>query len=83
MRRPVFSWVGIPWRSLPVGQLDRLDDTAFREFRDLLRRTIEIHQRLYREWPQLARTYREALPDITSPERWSKTFQASITDGAP
>ena len=23
--------------------------------RSLLRRTIEIHQRLYREWPQLAR----------------------------
>ncbi len=46
------------------------------EFRDLLRRTLEIHQRLYREWPKLAREYRSALPDITSPERWAKTFEA-------
>ncbi len=50
------------------------------EFRDLLRRTIEIHQRLYREWPELAQRYREALPEITSPERWRKTFEASVAD---
>ncbi|MGA9749632.1 MAG: glycosyltransferase [Nocardioides sp.] len=47
------------------------------EFKSLLARTIEIHQRLHREWPQLARRYREALPDITSPETWAKTFEAS------
>ncbi len=47
------------------------------EFGDLLRRTVEIHQRLYREWPTLARQYRQALPDITSPEQWAKTFEAS------
>ena len=51
------------------------------EFRDLLKRTVEIHQRLYREWPELARTYREALGDITSPEQWRKTFEASGGDG--
>ena len=34
------------------------------EFQDLLRRTVEIHQRLYREWPALARRYRQAMPDI-------------------
>jgi galactofuranosylgalactofuranosylrhamnosyl-N-acetylglucosaminyl-diphospho-decaprenol beta-1,5/1,6-galactofuranosyltransferase len=44
------------------------------EFSSLLRRTVEVHQRLYREWPQLARQYRRALPDITSPEQWAKTF---------
>jgi galactofuranosylgalactofuranosylrhamnosyl-N-acetylglucosaminyl-diphospho-decaprenol beta-1,5/1,6-galactofuranosyltransferase len=44
------------------------------EFKDLLRRTLEIHQRLYREWPELSRRYREALPDLVSPEQWSKTF---------
>jgi galactofuranosylgalactofuranosylrhamnosyl-N-acetylglucosaminyl-diphospho-decaprenol beta-1,5/1,6-galactofuranosyltransferase len=44
------------------------------EFGDLLRRTVEIHQRLYREWPALSRRYREALPEITSPEAWAKTF---------
>ena len=50
------------------------------EFRSLLRRTVEIHQRLYREWPELAARYREALPEIVSPERWAKTFEASVTD---
>jgi galactofuranosylgalactofuranosylrhamnosyl-N-acetylglucosaminyl-diphospho-decaprenol beta-1,5/1,6-galactofuranosyltransferase len=47
------------------------------EFQDLLRRTVEIHQRLYREWPSLARRYRQALPDIVSPEQWTKTFENS------
>jgi galactofuranosylgalactofuranosylrhamnosyl-N-acetylglucosaminyl-diphospho-decaprenol beta-1,5/1,6-galactofuranosyltransferase len=46
------------------------------EFRSLLRRTLEIHQRLYREWPRLAREYQQAMPEITSPERWTKTFEA-------
>ncbi len=50
------------------------------EFRSLLKQTLEIHQRLYREWPELARRYREALPEITSPERWRKTFDASASD---
>jgi galactofuranosylgalactofuranosylrhamnosyl-N-acetylglucosaminyl-diphospho-decaprenol beta-1,5/1,6-galactofuranosyltransferase len=56
------------------------------EFRDLLRRTVEIHQRLYREWPRLAREYRQALPDITSPDQWAKTFAAdaiSAAEGRP
>ena len=47
------------------------------EFKDLMRRTIEIHQRMYREWPELARRYREALPEITSPQQWRKTFDAA------
>jgi galactofuranosylgalactofuranosylrhamnosyl-N-acetylglucosaminyl-diphospho-decaprenol beta-1,5/1,6-galactofuranosyltransferase len=47
------------------------------EFRSLLARTIDIHQRLHREWPALAKRYRESLPDITSPETWRKTFEAS------
>jgi galactofuranosylgalactofuranosylrhamnosyl-N-acetylglucosaminyl-diphospho-decaprenol beta-1,5/1,6-galactofuranosyltransferase len=50
------------------------------EFGDLLRRTVEIHQRLYREWPTLARHYRQALPDIVSPEQWAKTFASSHPD---
>jgi galactofuranosylgalactofuranosylrhamnosyl-N-acetylglucosaminyl-diphospho-decaprenol beta-1,5/1,6-galactofuranosyltransferase len=53
------------------------------EFGDLLRRTVEIHQRLYREWPRLARDYRQALPDIVSPEQWAKTFEASATAPTP
>jgi galactofuranosylgalactofuranosylrhamnosyl-N-acetylglucosaminyl-diphospho-decaprenol beta-1,5/1,6-galactofuranosyltransferase len=44
-------------------------------FRDLLKRTIEIHQRFRREWPRLAAEYRAALGDITSPEAWEETFR--------
>ena len=50
------------------------------EFKSLLARTVEIHQRLHREWPQLAKRYREALPDITSPEAWHKTFEANAPE---
>ncbi len=45
------------------------------KFRDLLRRTLEIHARIRREWPQLAADYRAALGDITSPEAWDETFR--------
>ena len=44
------------------------------QFADLLRRTVEIHQRLYREWPRLAALYRDQLGEITSPQRWEKTI---------
>ena len=46
-------------------------------FRDLIRRTLEIHERLRREWPRLSALYREQLGDITSPEAWEKTFASS------
>ena len=51
------------------------------EFRSLLARTIDIHQRLHREWPSLAKRYRESLDDITSPDSWRKTFEASASEG--
>jgi galactofuranosylgalactofuranosylrhamnosyl-N-acetylglucosaminyl-diphospho-decaprenol beta-1,5/1,6-galactofuranosyltransferase len=49
-------------------------------FRDLIRRTLEIHERLRREWPRLSSIYREQLGDITSPEAWEKTFAASAEE---
>lgn len=49
------------------------------QFKDLFRRTIEIHERLYREWPTMAARYREGLGEITSPERWEATFVASTS----
>ncbi|HEX2892934.1 MAG TPA: glycosyltransferase family 2 protein, partial [Marmoricola sp.] len=48
------------------------------QFRDLLRRTLEIHERLYREWPALSQRYRDALADVTAPETWESTFAASM-----
>jgi len=43
-------------------------------FRDLLKRSAAIHERLYREWPQLSETYRSQLATVVSPERWAQTF---------
>ncbi|GAB3656407.1 glycosyltransferase [Nocardioides korecus] len=50
------------------------------QFRNLMRRTVEMHQRLHREWPRLAQQYREQLGDITSPQVWEKTFEASARE---
>ena len=47
------------------------------EFSNLLARTVDIHQRLYREWPRLSVEYKAALSDLTSVDRWSETFEAS------
>jgi galactofuranosylgalactofuranosylrhamnosyl-N-acetylglucosaminyl-diphospho-decaprenol beta-1,5/1,6-galactofuranosyltransferase len=44
-------------------------------FRDLMRKTLEVHERFRREWPRLAQEYRAALADITSPEAWEQTLR--------
>ncbi len=49
-------------------------------FRELVKRTVDLHERFLREWPQLAQQYRDALGDITSPEAWERTF-APWTEG--
>ena len=49
-------------------------------FRDLLKRSTAIHERLYREWPQLAETYRSQLATVVSPERWAQTFGIPAED---
>jgi galactofuranosylgalactofuranosylrhamnosyl-N-acetylglucosaminyl-diphospho-decaprenol beta-1,5/1,6-galactofuranosyltransferase len=45
------------------------------KFRELVKRTAELHRRLVREWPRLAEEYRAALPEVTSPETWEETFR--------
>jgi galactofuranosylgalactofuranosylrhamnosyl-N-acetylglucosaminyl-diphospho-decaprenol beta-1,5/1,6-galactofuranosyltransferase len=50
-------------------------------FFELLKRTLAIHRRLAFEWDDLAEQYRTALPQITSPDEWEKTF-APWLDGA-
>jgi galactofuranosylgalactofuranosylrhamnosyl-N-acetylglucosaminyl-diphospho-decaprenol beta-1,5/1,6-galactofuranosyltransferase len=53
-------------------------------FRQLLARSVAVHERLAQEWPRLARSYREALPDIASPQAWERTFAAARpADTAP
>ncbi|WP_244929540.1 glycosyltransferase [Nocardioides sp. W7] len=44
------------------------------QYRDQLKHTLEIHERMRREWPRLSREYRDKLGEITSPETWDKTF---------
>lgn len=43
-------------------------------FRELLGRTLALHERFRREWPRLAQEYREQLGEITSPEAWERTL---------
>jgi galactofuranosylgalactofuranosylrhamnosyl-N-acetylglucosaminyl-diphospho-decaprenol beta-1,5/1,6-galactofuranosyltransferase len=45
------------------------------KFKELVKRTADLHQRIAREWPDLAERYRAALSDIASPERWEETFR--------
>ena len=66
--------------SMPDGTSAALYQRDPELFRDLLRRTVEIHERLYREWPQLSQPYRDQLGEITSPQRWEKTFAASMEE---
>jgi galactofuranosylgalactofuranosylrhamnosyl-N-acetylglucosaminyl-diphospho-decaprenol beta-1,5/1,6-galactofuranosyltransferase len=50
------------------------------KFRELMAKTIEVHERLKREWPRLAEEYRSKLGEITSPAAWDETFRP-WTDG--
>jgi len=54
-------------------------------FRALMRRSAALHRRLAREWPRLAAEYRSAMPELTSPAAWDKTFSAQTdpTPGSP
>ena len=49
-------------------------------FKDLLRRSMTVHARLYREWPSLVAEYQRALPELASPDTWRKTFDNSIAE---
>jgi galactofuranosylgalactofuranosylrhamnosyl-N-acetylglucosaminyl-diphospho-decaprenol beta-1,5/1,6-galactofuranosyltransferase len=49
-------------------------------------RSVAVHQRLLREWPELARQYRHSLDEIASAETWEKTLLGAprlSDDGAP
>ena len=48
-----------------------------RQFQLLLARTIAVHERFLREWPRLAKEYRSALPEISSPQAWEVTFKSA------
>ncbi|HEY8300315.1 MAG TPA: glycosyltransferase [Jatrophihabitans sp.] len=47
-------------------------------FRTLMTQSLAAHARLSREWPKLRKRYLDAAADVTSPQRWRETFQASV-----
>jgi galactofuranosylgalactofuranosylrhamnosyl-N-acetylglucosaminyl-diphospho-decaprenol beta-1,5/1,6-galactofuranosyltransferase len=69
--------------SMPDGASAALYQRDPDRYRDLVRRTIEIHQRMHREWPRLAEQYRAQLAHVVSPEAWDRTFGTSPEDMPP
>jgi len=51
------------------------------KFLDQMKRTVAIHRQLAADWDDLAARYRAALPEITSPEAWERTFRPWMEDG--
>jgi galactofuranosylgalactofuranosylrhamnosyl-N-acetylglucosaminyl-diphospho-decaprenol beta-1,5/1,6-galactofuranosyltransferase len=45
-----------------------------RRFADLMRRSVDLHRELAMRWDELARTYQQAVPEVTGPDAWSKTW---------
>ncbi len=54
-----------------------------RQFIELLRRSALLHERLLREWPQLAESYRSATQELSSQKAWQQTFAALDRSEAP
>ncbi|MEV5570986.1 glycosyltransferase [Spirillospora sp. NPDC052269] len=52
-------------------------------FRRIMTRASALHARLGREWPDLAVQYRAALPELTAPETWRRTFEANPATPGP
>ncbi|WP_404475523.1 glycosyltransferase [Microbacterium aerolatum] len=46
-----------------------------KKYRRMLRDTLRLHAELQRRWPELQRRYRQALPELVSPESWQKIFE--------
>jgi galactofuranosylgalactofuranosylrhamnosyl-N-acetylglucosaminyl-diphospho-decaprenol beta-1,5/1,6-galactofuranosyltransferase len=61
--------------SMPDGTAAAFYRRDREKFVDLLKRTVAIHKELAARWDELAERYREALPEITSPEAWEETFR--------
>ena len=52
----------------------RESDTFWR----MLRHSVRVHIRLYREFPRLKEEYRAHMGDLTSPQSWSKAFTGEL-----
>jgi galactofuranosylgalactofuranosylrhamnosyl-N-acetylglucosaminyl-diphospho-decaprenol beta-1,5/1,6-galactofuranosyltransferase len=52
-------------------------------FQSIMRRNVTLHRELYRRWDELSRLYRDAVPSLSSPDEWQKTFAASEARAMP
>jgi galactofuranosylgalactofuranosylrhamnosyl-N-acetylglucosaminyl-diphospho-decaprenol beta-1,5/1,6-galactofuranosyltransferase len=55
----------------------REQDTFWR----MLRHSVRVHLRLYREFPELAERYRAHLDQLTSAQSWERAFTGEVTGG--
>ncbi|MDM7989811.1 glycosyltransferase [Arthrobacter sp. zg-Y877] len=46
------------------------------QFRQMVARSLKLHQKLLANWDRLSDEYRDELPAYTSPEAWKETFAA-------
>ena len=78
-------WVLAPLDSAVVSTAEGTNAAWYRrdprQFRALGLRSYVLHRKLRRNWEKLAREYRAAASDITSPERWRETFRSSTDQG--
>jgi galactofuranosylgalactofuranosylrhamnosyl-N-acetylglucosaminyl-diphospho-decaprenol beta-1,5/1,6-galactofuranosyltransferase len=74
-------WLLSQFDSALVSSADGMSAAWYRRnpqrFRALFARSAALHSQLLHEWPQLREGYRGAVPELTSPERWRTTFEAS------
>jgi len=73
------SWFRLPYYDSALvstadgtGKVRYTRDPA--RFRRMIRESRRLHRELRRRWPELSKQYRDALPEITSPAAWRKTF---------
>lgn len=78
-KRDAFWWVIPHHRSVIVGTADGSGKAWYRhdsgKFKRLFKESGRLTRRIRRDWNSLAADYRRALPVITSPEEWRKTFE--------
>ena len=78
-------WYLSQFDSAIVSKADGTGAAWYRRDPDVLRSQLvsgaRLHARLYREWDELAASYRSALPALTSVKAWDRTF--GLKDSSP
>jgi galactofuranosylgalactofuranosylrhamnosyl-N-acetylglucosaminyl-diphospho-decaprenol beta-1,5/1,6-galactofuranosyltransferase len=71
--------------SATVGTADGRGVTFRRREKDtfwqMLRHSVSVHVRIYREFPRLQKEYRDQMQQLTSPESWAAAFGIAAEEG--